>query len=111
MKVTITQLNVPPPIPAAVVAGIVAMPGGQANATPLTGRVNIVSTIAPNTGVKLSILLTHQQTVMARGGRPLTIYPIEGTAIEGNGVNVPVTIADLGTATFTFDGLLTWLIS
>ena len=111
MRVTITQLDVPPPIPAAVVAGIVAAPGGQANATLLTGRANIVSTIAPNTAVKLQILLTRQMTVFAAGGRLLTVYPIEGTAFQGSGINVPSMIADGGNATFTFDGVQTWYIS
>src|SRR6185437_463301 len=111
MRVCLTQLDVPPPIPAAVATGIVAQPGGQSGATPLTARINIVTTIAPNTAVLLQIIGGNRQEVFAAGGAQLTVYPPLGTLIKGNGLNVPVTIADGDHATFTFDGNQTWFVS
>lgn len=111
MRVIITQLDIPPPVPAAVAAGIVAQPGGITGAKALSARINIVSVVAAGTGVKLTLLGGQRQEVFNRSGFSLTVYPAGGTAIEGNGVNVPVTIANSGAATFTFDGVQTWLVS
>lgn len=111
MKVFITQMDAPPPIPNAIVAGIIASPGGQAGATPLRARINIVETIGAGTGVALSILQPARQEVFARGGSALILYPPLNTQIEANAVNAPVTMADGTHGTFTFDGEQTWLQS
>ena len=111
MRIIYTPLNVPPPVPSAIAAGIVAAPGSQATATVLTAQVNIVSTVAANTGVVLSILTTGRQEVFNAGAQLLTLYPTLGTLFQGQGVNVPVTLPVGGHATFTFDGTLTWYIS
>ncbi len=64
MKVVITQTDMPPPIPAGAAGGIVAAPGGQAGATALTARVNILTNVASGTGVVLTNILGSQQTVI-----------------------------------------------
>ena len=111
MRVILTQLDVPPPIPIPVVTSINAQPGGQAGATALTARINIVTVAAPGTAVLLQILGGNRQVVFNRSGATLTVYPPLGTQIEGNGLNVPETIANGGVATFTFDTVQTWLVS
>ena len=110
MKVIITPWDVPPPIPAAVHAGIIAAPGGQANATALTARYNIVSVASPGWAVKLQAIQPAIQKVFNRSGVQLTIMPLEGTAIESGAINAPVTIANGGVAEFTFDGTQTWIV-
>ena len=111
MRVIITPWDIPPPIPAAIVGGIVAQPGGQANATQITGRVNIVTSCASGGAVILGMLQPPRQQVFADAGAPVPVYPTLGTQIKGYAVNVPVTIADGDEVTFTFDGVTTWLIS
>ncbi len=111
MKVIVTQLDMPPPVPAGVVTGIVAQPGGQTGAKPLLAKINVVNNVAPGTAVKLEVILGQQQTVFNRSGRPLPVYPTEGTQIEGFGLNVAQTVADGSSIVFTFDGIGTWLMS
>lgn len=110
MRVIITQLDVPPPIPSAVVAGVMASLGGQANATPLRGRNNIVTYAGVGWAVMLQLIQPGVQRVFNRSGVPLTVYPPLGTQIEGNGLNIPVTIANGGQAEFVFDTVQTWLV-
>lgn len=110
MRVIVTQLDVPPPIPAPVVGAIVASPGGQANATALRARDNIVTTASAGWGVVLQVLQPGLQRVFNRSGVALTVYPSLGTQIEGNGLNVPVTIANGGDAEFVFDTVQTWVV-
>jgi hypothetical protein len=113
MSVIIQQVDVPLPRPSGTVTNIVATPGGQTNATPLPARRNIVTNCAPGAGVAIQLLTDGQQTVFNRCGTgvELTVFPIAGMKIEGNGPNVPVTIADGDQVTFTWDGTITWLVS
>jgi hypothetical protein len=113
MSVTITQCDVPLPAPSLVATNITAQPGGQTAATPLPALRNIVTNCAPGTAVILQLLPVGQQTVFNRcgTGQALTVFPIVGMKIEGNGPNVPVTIADGDQVTFTWDGTITWLVS
>ncbi|HQU16612.1 MAG TPA: hypothetical protein PLO69_10995 [Gammaproteobacteria bacterium] len=110
MKLTITQLDMPPAIPPAVVSGIAAsLIGGQANATLLTGFINVV-TSGTGGSVVLKILSTNTQRVLNRTGGTLTVYPVGATQIEANGLNVPVTIGAGGEAAFYFDNVQTWFV-
>jgi hypothetical protein len=115
MRVTITQLDEPPAIPAFVVNGVVAAPGGQTGATLLRGVANIVTVGAVGNGVKVNAASgSGRQEVLNRCGFDLLVYPTEGTAFEGYGANVPVTVPGLpavGNATFTFDGVSVWRIT
>jgi hypothetical protein len=111
MKVIITQFDAPPPLPAALARGIVAQPGGQAGATPLLAKLNVVESVPPGTAVKLEVILGNQQTIFNESGELLPVYPTEGTQIKRYGPNVPQQIADGDATTFTFDGVQTWLVS
>jgi len=110
MKVIVTQLDTPPPFLAAVVTGIAAQAGGQAGATPLTGRRNIVTLGSAGMAVKLEIILGNEQKVFNALAVALEIYPTEGTQILGYGLNVPQQLAPGGVAVFTFDGIDTWFV-
>lgn len=112
--VTITQSDGPMPQSSVLVTGIVAQPGGQTAATPLTARKNIVVNVTPNSGVMLQVLpgVPEQQVFNRCGtGESLLAFPPEGMRIEGLGTNVPGEVSDAGNATFTWDGALTWLVS
>lgn len=113
MSVTITQCDVPLPRPSLIVTNLVAQPGGQTAATPLPALRNIVTNVTQGAAVILQLLPVGQQTVFNRcnTGVALTVFPIVGMKIEGNGPNVPVTIADGDQVTFTWDGSITWLVS
>jgi hypothetical protein len=113
MSVIIRQLDGPLPRPSLTATNIVATPGGQTDATPLPAQRNIVKNVAPGAGVIIQLLPIGQQTVFNRCGTgvELTVFPIVGMKIEGNGTNVPQTIADGDQVTFTWDGSVTWLVS
>jgi hypothetical protein len=113
MSVIITQCDVPLPRPSQVATNLVAQPGGQTAATPMPALRNIVTNVAAGAGVILQLLPVGHMTVFNRCGIgvALTVFPIVGMKIEGNGPNVPVTIADGDQVTFTWDGSITWLVS
>lgn len=111
MRVIITQNDVPPPIPAAAAGGIVAQPGGQSGATPLTARVNIVTNVASGTGVVLTNILGGQQTLRNAGTFPLSVYPPSGTQIESYGLNNPATVQPGDSATLSYDNNVTWYLT
>jgi hypothetical protein len=111
MRVFITQLDTPPPVPAAVATGISAQPGGQAAATALTAKCNIVTNVAAGTGVQLTVLVGQRQRVWNAGGNTLLVFPPLNTAFLGSGTNVAVTLASLATNEWTFDGVSTWYVS
>ena len=109
MRVIITQLNVPPPIPAAVANGVAAAPGGQTGATVLAARWNIVTVGLAGNGVALQAIGGGRQGVCARTGYDLVVYPSAGTQIEGNGVNIPVVVANNGNSDFIWNGIAKWV--
>jgi hypothetical protein len=102
MRIIITQRDQPPAIPAEIRDGLVAMPGGQAGALLLPGRINIVTVGSAGLGVKVNAGIPRQE-VFARFGFDLLVYPTEGTAFEGFGTNVPETVPNGQNATFTFN--------
>lgn len=113
MTVIISQCDVPLPRPSLTQTNIVATGGGQTAATPLPALRNIVTNVAAGSGVILQLLPVGEMKVFNTCGTgvPLAVFPPVGMKIFGNGTNVPVTIADGGNATFTWDGSLTWLVS
>jgi len=113
MKIILGRERVqPPPVPAAIITGIVAQPGGQSGATRLAARVNIVTVVAYGDAVVLDpTIISGQQTVMARGANDLTVYPSRDAEIETYGANIPTIVPKGGSATFTWDGTSTWLVS
>lgn len=113
MQVIITQHSTPLPRPSLTATNVVAQPGGQTAATPLPAQRNIVTNVVPDAGVILQLLPTGEQSVFNRCGTgvALTVFPIVGMKIEGNGTNVPVTIADGDQVRFVWDGTVTWLVS
>ncbi len=111
MRVFIKQLVEPPPSAAAVATGIAAAPGGQAGATALVARKNIVTIVAPGNGVSLTVVLGNAQRLWNAGSNVLTIYPLQGTAFLGSGANVPTTLGMGDTGEWTFDGMSTWYAS
>jgi hypothetical protein len=108
VRVFITQLDVPPPMPAAVAADISAQPGGQSAATLLAARNNIITTVALNNGVLLRPILGGAQSVFNRSTNPSLVFPPLSTAIEGYGLNVATAIPVGNEVTFLFDGIGTW---
>lgn len=61
----------------------------QATATPLTGSINTVATVAPGTGVNLPSSANSAGlavTVVANGANALTVYPAQGAADTINGL-------------------------
>jgi hypothetical protein len=113
IHVHISQSDVPRPQSSQLATGIVANVGGQSNATPLTARKNVVSNCVAGAGVALVHLPVPDETVLNRcgTGQQLLVYPPTGEQIEGHAENAAVGIADGGNATFTFDGVMTWLIT
>lgn len=80
------------------IAGTVTAAGtDQGTATVLASQVNIVTTVAAGTGVKLP---SFNATVMNRGANNLRIYPPSGMQIESYGNNNPVQIPPNGSADF-----------
>jgi hypothetical protein len=111
MKVIITQMGEPPAIPSAVVDMLTALPGGQSGAPLLPGFINIVNFGAAGTGVGLNAGIARQE-VFARCGFDQLVFPPLGSAIEGYGVNVPLTVPNGRNATFTYNpGVSLWRIS
>lgn len=110
MKIIITQMDVPPPIPAGVAAGLVAAPGGQSGATVMTARVNIFTNVASGTGAKLQNILGNTQTVRANGAFPLNLFPSDGTQIDGYSLNEAAIVSQNSTVTFAYDGNTTWYV-
>lgn len=110
MIVAITQLDTPPPFTAAVATGIAAQAGGQASATPLTARRNIVTLAAAGDAVALGVILGNEQKVFNATAVALGVYPPSGTQVQGLGLNVPYQLAAGAVATFTFDGISTFYI-
>lgn len=108
MRIIVTQLDAPPPIPAAVATGIVAQPGGQAGATLLTAQRNIVTTVSVNCGVTLQAILGSYQWIFNAGTNLLLAFPPSGTLILGNATGVAVGIPPGGSSGFTFDNVSTW---
>ena len=112
MRVFITQLNEPPAIPSFIANGVVAATGGQTGATLLQARVNIVTAGIAGYAVALNAAIGGgRQEVFANFGFDLLVYPAPGTAIAGYGLNVPTSVPDGASATFTFDGVSKWLVS
>ena len=74
-------------------ASITAAGTNQATATALTNTVNIVTSVATGTGVVFSGTPTGvYRIVVNKGVNPLAVYPASGGYIDGNAINVPVTI-------------------
>jgi len=70
----------------------------QATAAALSAGVNVVTSVAPNTGVVLPS--GGVTTVMDKGANTLNVYPASGAAIDSNATNSPVLIGVGGSATF-----------
>ena len=102
MRIVVTQLNEPPAIPAQVADGVVAKPGGQSLAPLLMAAINIIEFGSAGTAVQLNAGIARQEA-FARCGFDQLVFPTTGTAIEGYGANVPVTVRDGTNATFTFN--------
>lgn len=114
IKVVIQQTDLPVPASSVLVTGIVAQPGGQVAATPLTGRENVVENVVPGAGVALQVLPFWPSVKVfnqSGTGQALDVYPPVGMNIQGQALNVPVPVADQGVATFTWNGAGTWLVS
>lgn len=112
MKVVISQQNEPLPNPAEVAAGLVALPGGQAGALALPSRVNIVDTGGAGTAVRVQVVGSRMwQVVHNRTGTNLVVWPAVGTQFEAIGLNLSITIPTNASATYTFDGGDSWVVS
>lgn len=111
MRVLITQMNMPPPVPAAV-GNVVAAPGGTMGATPLPFRINIIVSGSAGQGVKLRTIGGAVQKVMNRTGFDQLVFPPDGMQIEGYGTDTGVAVpsGSGGDAEFVWDGALTWRV-
>lgn len=109
MKLVVTQLGQVPPAQSEVASGIVAQPGGQAGATVLTARVNVITVVAPGTAVRLAIVNgRYRQDVSNRSGEDLTVYPPEGHGFVGQPLDTPATLSDGDDAVFLYRGAEAW---
>lgn len=84
-----------PSIPDVPATGLTAAGTGQSDALEVTARINYVSTVAANTGVKLSSVsgAGFGQTVYNGGANPLKVYPNTGAAINGLAANAGMILA------------------
>lgn len=72
------------------VAEISAAGTDQETAAVLTAQVNIVTSVAPGTGVILQLMAgSPTQTVINAGSNPLSVYPSVGGQIGALGTNKP----------------------
>lgn len=112
MKLIITPLNSPIPPQSEVAAGLSAQPGGQAGALGLTMRVNIITNVAANTGVRLAIVNNrYRQEVINRGGATVSVFPPTGHNFTGVATNVAIPLENGQEAAFTYRGGVTWDVS
>jgi hypothetical protein len=76
-----------------VAIGITAAGVDAATATALTADINVVSTAAAGTGVKLPAVPTGRSvTVVNRGANALLVYPDTGAVVDGLGATVGLSI-------------------
>src|SRR5690348_6895794 len=90
-KITMTGAIVKP-----VLTGITAHAGGgQASATPLTGQVNKVSTVATAAdSVLLPVAVAgHERIVINAGANSMNVYPNTGDAINALSANAAFAMA------------------
>lgn len=108
MRIIITPLNAPLPLPAAVATGITAQPGGQAGATPLTAVRHIVTSVSLQCGVLLQPVLGNYQWLFNATPNVLLVFPGSGMLIYSGALNAAMEIPGGGNAGFTFDGTNIW---
>lgn len=117
---TLQTVNGPLTVAGAIVAPSIALPGGdslaaagidQSSATQLVGTVYRATSclfggfVLPAGPPARS---SYAVTFMNQSGNPCTLYPGIGAAIDQNGLNNPVTIADATDATFRAIGPAVW---
>jgi hypothetical protein len=82
------------------VPGISAAGNSSDTATVLSGQANVVTVVAPGTGVKLKPRVGTPLYVSNRGANPLLVYPASDARIEANAIDAPVSIIVGATAVF-----------
>lgn len=65
----------------------------QGTATAITATINVVTTVAANSGVILPSGATQPIRILNRGANALKVYPQTGAQIEAAGANAAVTVA------------------
>lgn len=78
--------------------------GGQTNATPVYGEVNIISTCATaDDSIKMMPMygnLSHKKTIKNKGVAACNVYPVVGGHIDGGTINAPYSLAAGATKSF-----------
>jgi hypothetical protein len=95
-----------------VFANVNAALGGQSAATPITARNTRIQNCVSGAAVILTVQPWPETLFNRCGtGQASLVFPPLGQQIEGYGVNVAASLADRADATFTYDGVMTWLVS
>ncbi len=82
----------------------------QATALTLTADLNVLTTVAAATGVRLKLTPSagFVQQVVNRGSNSALVYPAASATIEALAVNVAATVVAGGTARFIADSTTQW---
>jgi hypothetical protein len=84
-----------------VATNVTATGTTQSGAAILRGDYNVVKTVPAGSGVVLlAALMGLYVTVLNLGANPLLVYPTSGQTIDGQAVNLPVTVPVNGIMTF-----------
>lgn len=89
-----------PPTPG--IDGLIATGSVQADASPISKKINVYSVVASGTGASLptSFEPGAHIVVLNRGANDLKVYPSKGDQIEGYGIDQFVVVAAGGGASF-----------
>jgi len=100
-----------PSIPATAAAAVSAAGTTQGTATEVTSRINLVTTTASGTGVKLSSVsgAGFEQIVCNVGANPLTVYPDSSSQINALAVNTGFLLATNTACTFHRASATRWI--
>lgn len=85
----------------------------QADALQLTEDINIIVTVAANSGVRLPPVPQPGDEILVSnvGANPLNVYPGVGGSIQGAAVNAPYTLSANASASFTArTGSQNWVV-
>lgn len=100
------------PVPITTAAtGLSAAGSTQGTATALTAGINMVSTVAASTGVKLltPTIAGVWQLVYNGGANPLNVYPQTSGTINSLSANTPIILAPATAVTFYAASTTAWV--
>lgn len=92
---------------------ISAAGSNQGTAQPITKTVSVISSVSAGQGVKLPtpLFAGAQHNIVSNGANPLLVYPQSGASIDGQAVNVPITVPVGQNVTVVADTTTSWFSS